>query len=75
VAHGGRAVDGDGVLVSGSYFPVLGVRPALGRLLGPADDRAPAAAEAAVLSHAYWTTHLAPTPPWWGAASSSTTGR
>ena len=32
-------MDGDGVLVSGSYFPTLGVRPALGRLLGPDDDR------------------------------------
>jgi hypothetical protein len=28
-------LDGDGLLVSGSYFPVLGVRAALGRLLGP----------------------------------------
>ena len=28
-------------IVSGSYFAVLGVRPALGRLLTPADDRVP----------------------------------
>src|SRR5690606_38073468 len=27
-----------GTFVSGSYFPVLGLRPALGRLLGPQDD-------------------------------------
>jgi hypothetical protein len=30
-------------IVSGSYFPVLGVGPALGRLIGPADDTAPGA--------------------------------
>ncbi len=55
VALDGRAVDGDGVLVSGSYFPVLGLAPALGRLLGPADDGAPGTGAVAVLSHAYWT--------------------
>src|SRR5687767_14621835 len=32
---------GEAVVVSGSYFPVLGLRPALGRLLGPEDDRVP----------------------------------
>ena len=37
-----RRMNGDGMLVSGSYFPVLGLQPALGRLLGPEDDRAPA---------------------------------
>ena len=30
---------GDGAEVSGSYFSVLGVRPALGRLITPEDDR------------------------------------
>ena len=29
----GHAMSGEGMLVSGSYFPVLGLRPALGRLL------------------------------------------
>src|SRR5436305_10888646 len=32
-----QATTGDGMYVSGSYFPTLGLRPALGRLLGPAD--------------------------------------
>src|SRR5438552_5761822 len=31
---------GWGVAVSGSYFPVLGLQPALGRLLSPIDDGA-----------------------------------
>ena len=45
-------------IVSGTYFPVLGVRPALGRLFGPEDDRAPGAAPYAVLSHGYWSSRF-----------------
>ena len=45
-------------MVSGTYFPVLGVRPALGRLFGPEDDRAPGAAPYAVLSHGYWSSRF-----------------
>ena len=41
-------------IVSGSYFPVLGVSPALGRLLNEDDDRQPGAHPVVVLSHAYW---------------------
>lgn len=40
--------------VSGTYFPVLGLTPALGRLLGPSDDRVDGQAESVVLSHAFW---------------------
>ena len=58
VGHAGSATDGDGAVVSGSYFPVLGLAPALGRLLGPADDRTPGGHPVAVLSHAYWTAQL-----------------
>ena len=39
-------------LVSGTYFPVLGVRPARGRLFIPADDRTPGGSPYAVLGHA-----------------------
>jgi predicted permease len=42
-----------GELVSGDYFSTLGVRPALGRLIGPADD-VPTASPVTVLSYAYW---------------------
>jgi predicted permease len=62
VAFDGRTADGDGVLVSGAYFPVLRVAPALGRLLGPDDDRAAGAHPVAVLSHAYWTGGLGADP-------------
>ncbi|HEX6940650.1 MAG TPA: ABC transporter permease [Longimicrobiales bacterium] len=53
---------GQGMLVSGSYFQVLGLRPALGRLLGPADDETIGGHYVAVLSHAYWETHLGADP-------------
>jgi hypothetical protein len=42
-----------GQLVSGSYFSLLGVRPAAGRLLQPPDDDP--AAEAIVISHRLWS--------------------
>ena len=42
-----------GHLASGNLFSVLGVRPALGRLLSPADD-SPGAAPATVLSDGFW---------------------
>ena len=48
--------------VSGSYFSVLGLRPALGRLLGPQDDSVDGLAESAVLSHAYWQSELGGDP-------------
>lgn len=43
----------EGMFVSGSNFPVLGQRAALGRLLTPADDQTIGAHFAAVLSHAF----------------------
>src|SRR5690348_6240459 len=45
-------------MVSGSYFPVLRLSPAAGRLLTPSDDRVRGAHPVAVLSHDYWRTHL-----------------
>ena len=43
-----------GELVSGNYFEVLGVRPAIGRVFNAADDRRPGAHPVAVLGHGYW---------------------
>jgi predicted permease len=40
--------------VSGNMFPLFGLKPALGRLLSPADDRGPGASPYAVLSWDYW---------------------
>ena len=41
--------------VSGNFFPVLGVKPLLGRLFTPADDVTPGGHPVAVLSYGYWT--------------------
>lgn len=41
-------------LVSGNYFDVLGVRPAIGRLIVPADDTLPNGSPVVVLSFNYW---------------------
>lgn len=53
---------GEGVYVSGSYFPVLGVQPALGRLIGPADDEVIGANFVTVISHAFWSERFGQSP-------------
>ena len=58
LARRGETMGGNGALVSGSYFPLLGVQPVLGRLLTPADDQNPGEHSVAVLSHDYWTNRL-----------------
>jgi hypothetical protein len=40
--------------VSGDAFEILGVRPVLGRLFSPEDDRTPGAHPVAVLNYEYW---------------------
>lgn len=62
VARSGEAAVAQGVLVSGTYFPVLGVRPALGRLLGPDDDRTIGEHSVAVLGYSYWQNRLGADP-------------
>jgi putative ABC transport system permease protein len=58
IASHGQTDRGSGELVTGNYFEVLGVRPALGRVLSPADDDAQGAHPVVVLSHAYWMRHF-----------------
>jgi predicted permease len=50
-----------GYLVSGSYFAILQIRPALGRLLSPIDDET-SAPPAVVLAHWFWETNLGADP-------------
>ncbi|HTX40451.1 MAG TPA: ABC transporter permease [Acidobacteriaceae bacterium] len=57
-----QAADDDGELVSGNYFQVLGLRPAVGRLFTAADETAKNANPVAVLSYDYWRTHMAADP-------------
>jgi predicted permease len=62
LAFHNQTLNGQGVLVSGSYFPVLGLRPAIGRLLTPQDDQKLGESLVVVLSHAYWTTRFDRSP-------------
>src|SRR5215207_2249717 len=56
--HAGQKERVTGQLVSGNYFDVLGVRPALGRAFLPEEDRTPGASPVAVLSHTFWTRRM-----------------
>ena len=62
LAYHGQTLNGEGMLVSGSYFPVLGLQPALGRLLATDDDRNIGGHFITVLSYDYWTTTLGSNP-------------
>jgi predicted permease len=62
IAFGSHTDAGFAMLVSGSYFPVLGLVPALGRLLGPGDDAVDGEAAAVVLSYEYWQNALGAEP-------------
>ena len=49
-------------LVSGTYFPVLGVGAAIGRTFTPDDDRTPSGHPLAVISYSFWETHFGKNP-------------
>jgi predicted permease len=55
---GGQPEPVEAQLVTGNWFPVLGVGAARGRTLGPGDDGALGANPVAVLSDAYWGRRL-----------------
>ena len=52
-----QTIAGAMLIVSGGYFPTLGVRPLMGRMLSREDD-AGAGNAVAVLSYGYWTDRL-----------------
>lgn len=53
-----QAEDKDAEVVSGNYFQVLGLRPAMGRLLTSADETQKDANAVVVLSYEYWRSHF-----------------
>lgn len=53
-----QAENDDAEVVSGNYFQVLGLKPALGRLFTPEDDTAKDANPVTVVSYNFWRTHL-----------------
>jgi predicted permease len=50
----GETQEARGTLVSGGFFDVLGLRPALGRLFTDDDNKTPGAHPVVVLANAYW---------------------
>jgi putative ABC transport system permease protein len=57
LAYGNQTVPGEALMVSGGYFPVLGVQPLLGRLMVPDDDRN-GGNPVAVLGYGFWHDRL-----------------
>jgi len=58
LGYGNRTERVAAELVSGSYFPVLGVKAALGRTFTPDDDRLPGGHPLVVLSYGFWQTRF-----------------
>ncbi len=58
LSFGTQTSSGKGLLVSGSYFPVLELQPALGRLLDPSDDKLVGESRVVVLSYNYWSSRF-----------------
>ncbi len=58
LARGGQARSVPGLWVSGDFFNVLGVPPALGRVFTNEDDRKGCGSPVAVVSYAFWQREL-----------------
>jgi putative ABC transport system permease protein len=62
VSWNNQAENEDAELVSGNYFQLLGLQPALGRLLTPQDDTVINSNPQVVLSYAYWKSRFTASP-------------
>ena len=62
LSYNQQPMNGVGTFVSGSYFSTLGLKPALGRLLGPSDDQVLGANFVTVLSYRFWESRLGSDP-------------
>ncbi len=58
LSSGGDGASAYGHLVSGDFFPVLGVQPLLGRFFLPEEARTPLAHPVVVVSEPYWRARL-----------------
>ncbi len=58
IGGGDRAAQIPAELVSGSYFPILGVGAALGRTIAPDDDAVPDSSPVVVLSYGFWRSYF-----------------
>jgi putative ABC transport system permease protein len=59
LTDGARSERVIGEIVSGNYFAVLGVRPAVGRFFLPEEDRTPGTHAVAVIGYGLWQSHFA----------------
>src|SRR5438067_9357261 len=62
LAYEAQTSSSKGLLVSGSYFPVLELHPALGRLLDSNDDKLVGESRVVVLSYNYWSSRFGRDP-------------
>ena len=62
LGYGDRTERVPAELVSGSYFPVLGVTAIIGRTLTPDDDRVPGGHPVAMLSYSFWQSRFSSDP-------------
>jgi putative ABC transport system permease protein len=62
LSAGGESRPAEGLWVSGDFFNALGVRPLIGRVFSPADDRRGCAPSPAVISHGFWQREFGGSP-------------
>jgi predicted permease len=62
ISSDGKTERVNGEVVSGTYFPVLGVGAAIGRVFNENDDKVVGGAPYAVLSYRYWISRFAGSP-------------
>ena len=62
LATDGEYQQGQGLLVTGSFFNALGVKAQIGRVLTEADDRTGCSEPAAVLTHGFWQSRYGGNP-------------
>jgi predicted permease len=62
LSDGGATERVIGQIVSGNYFAVLGVRPELGRVFLPEEDRTPGTHPVVVISHGLWQRRFGANP-------------
>ena len=62
ISYDNQPLRGSVHIITGNYFETMGVKPAMGRLIGQDDDVNRGGHPVAVLSYAYWLTKLGASP-------------